>query len=678
MKTLFLTALSAFTLWPCLPVNCSGGAGAVSSVVKTEVKVIGGHPRILIDGRDSVTFVNRMDYLLFPGRSDYGDGTWLKGVKKQIGAMKAKGANTLILDIFWPDLDRSARRPADIGAALNFAPLDEAMRYAAQNDIHVMIDPKIDTFLAGWWQRERGFPEAVKRAMNEVCIPQEKDSDHACVPEEICAPGDDRCCGQPREALYCCDLDRQNGAALMHESGLPMCAPFHGNPAYSRCSDCETDSYGWKYNVPSMGSEAFKKDYSAYLTALVNRYKSNPALIGWVFSLGPSGEDEYGPSYIVLSFGVYGGLKGISEHPGQVADYSESAQKMFRSWLRGRYASDSELARAWGEDGLTLAAAKLPDPKKLLKEGKDGPFPDNFFTVFWIDLSDLTRQGRDLYDFREHVRDEYRAYFTGLIKRLDGGHILGLFGGNNAAIYRSPYIDAVLNSNHVEYSRDGYAESNLIAILGELSNKYGKANIFTVESTGPGGAGLSGSNPDKARQKAALLRSWKTIKCLGAYPGYTSGVLRSDPVPSWGRTDMQILGEIGSYAPRGGCICDLVPPNAKVLNRRTVAELARIFGLRDYTCTKNGETGPDLPDENAPGAEGAEEPPAPGRSPCMDSCTKKYSDPVKCSSQCGVVLPVPAQSPGGGAGGSGGGGKCGDGTCDDFERSNGMCPRDCR
>jgi len=684
MKNIIQQSLVILCIAICLISSAGVSIAWAASSPKTEVKVLHGVPRILINGQDKITFVNRVDYVIFPGTSYYRDGTWLKGIKRQMDEMKNNGANTLVLDIFWPDLDASPNRPTNLAAVLDFSPLDAAMAYANEKGIYVMIEPKIDTFLPMWWQKENGFPEAVMRPQNDVCIPQEKGADHACIPREICASGDSRCCKQSTQELSCCQLERSGRGVIIDQNGLPKCQAVNRTTSYSACKECETDSYGWKYNVPGMGGEVFRKDYTEYVSAIVNRYKNDPALIGWIFSIGTSGEDQYGPDYIILFFEIYGAWKELAKHPDQVVDYSEHAQAMFRSWMKTRYVSDAQLQSAWEDPTVTLAAVRLPDPRKLFKEGRMGPFPDDFFTDLRVSLKDLSVQGRDLYDFRERVRNNYRTYFTKLIKDLDGKHVLGSFAANNAAVYGNPYIDFLMNANHLEYSVNGYEETNLIAILGELANKHGKANIFVLESTGVNGVGMSGSNPDQDKQKDVLLYAFKTIKCLGNYLGYTTSILETDPMPYWRKKDMEVLNAIGAYMPGKQCMCDLVPPNAKVLGNHTFRELVQTFSLRDrYQCIEDGTTQPNLPSRDAKsigGSVGMDQ----EQKNCMDTCTHRYHDPMKCSQECHVTLPDLGQMSGGEGSrpepgsGQGGRGRCGDGICDEFEKAHsGVCPQDC-
>ena len=146
MKNIIQQSLVILCIAICLISSAGVSIAWAASSPKTEVKVLHGVPRILINGQDKITFVNRVDYVIFPGTSYYRDGTWLKGIKRQMDEMKNNGANTLVLDIFWPDLDASPNRPTNLAAVLDFSPLDAAMAYANEKGIDVMLEPKIDTF----------------------------------------------------------------------------------------------------------------------------------------------------------------------------------------------------------------------------------------------------------------------------------------------------------------------------------------------------------------------------------------------------------------------------------------------------------------------------------------------------------------------------------------------------
>jgi hypothetical protein len=277
----------------------------------------------------------------------------------------------------------------------------------------------------------------------------------------------------------------------------------------------------------------------------------------------------------------------------QLADYSDDAQQKFKVWMKSKYGSDEKLQAAWGESTLSLKTIKLPDPKKLFKEGKEGPFPDNTTTGFFTSLDTLTQCGRDFYDFREYIRDSQRNYFTNLIKRIDKNHVLTYSGTNNDGIYNNPNIDALIAANHVEYAYNtdngDSEEINFIAIIAALNKKHGKANIFALESAGENG-GMEGKSTDKEKQKETLLKSFKVMKCMGSYLGYVSSFDKDLPsgfssldidLPYWISSDLKVLNEIGSYTPGVNCICDLVKPDG-VVAVHTVSELVKLFGLEKY------------------------------------------------------------------------------------------------
>lgn len=101
-------------------------------------------------------------------------------------------------------------------------------------------------------------------------------------------------------------------------------------------------------------------------------------------------------------------------HPGRAyADASPAAQRAFRSFLEKRYGGDARLAAAWAKPGLTLDAARQPEPSRL-----DGASVAN--------LLDPQRD-RDLIDYftwrNEQVAD-YLCAGTSMVKRGSGGAFL--------------------------------------------------------------------------------------------------------------------------------------------------------------------------------------------------------------------------------------------------------------
>jgi hypothetical protein len=436
-----------------------------------------------------------------------------------------------------------------------------------------------------------------------------------------------------------------------------MCEPVADNARYRGCTECETDSYGWKYSYPGWGAPTFERDYGEFLKTLVSRYRRHPALIGWVLGLGPSSEDMYGPSYIVMRM-VYADLIG-SAKADQVADYSDQAQRRFREWARTKYRSDDQLRKAWGDPGLSLQSVRLPDPRTLFVPGKSGPFPDDFFLHFFVELDALSPQGRDLYDFREHVRNQSRSRFTKLFKELDPQHVLIYLGTNNDGIFGDPAIDGILGNNHVEYALNQLEESNLIAVDTALNAKHGKASLYGIESVGDDSGLLRGTRgQDRSGQLWALRHAAQTVLCSGGYFGYASEIAGAGGFqPSWNSEDRRLLPEIAAFVPTKDCICYLVPSNQTVMLRHTVGQLVEALGLRaQYRCSAG--TGAAVPRPQQPEQRPA--PPQSGQAPQPPP----QGQPSKAPTPFGMEAGRPY---------------CGDGICDDFEKSKpGVCPADCR
>jgi len=126
-----------------------------------------------------------------------------------------------------------------------------------------------------------------------------------------------------------------------------------------------------------MGSQAVRRDYGAFVTALVTHYRADPALIGWAFGLGPTGEDPYGPDYIVVD--APGGGHGLGRKPMMFTDYSPDFTARFRDWLVRKYGSEQALRQAWNDPSVSLGSFRTPPPAELVRDPaafSREPFPD--------------------------------------------------------------------------------------------------------------------------------------------------------------------------------------------------------------------------------------------------------------------------------------------------------------
>lgn len=132
-----------------------------------------------------------------------------------------------------------------------------------------------------------------------------------------------------------------------------------------------------EFNIPD-----HKKYADQVITAMVNRYKKHPALLGWYLHHGYTNENNYpgGPSLRHGSIGWY--------------DYSEFAKKRFREWLRKRYNDNvSSLQKAWGDPSVTFENAETQRPLPKIAELDEA--------IEWINgLGDTRRQWYDWQLFR--------------------------------------------------------------------------------------------------------------------------------------------------------------------------------------------------------------------------------------------------------------------------------------
>lgn len=76
---------------------------------------------------------------------------------------------------------------------------------------------------------------------------------------------------------------------------------------------------------------------------------------------------------------------------GGVSGYSEATRDTFRQWLKGKYASDVALQKAWNDDKVTLDTAAVPSPEFR-------------FTSEYGIFRDYVK-ARPVYDFREYMDD---------------------------------------------------------------------------------------------------------------------------------------------------------------------------------------------------------------------------------------------------------------------------------
>ena len=506
------------------------------------------------------------------------------------------------------------------------------------------------------------------------------------------------------------------------EQGFPQGAGYQERSA---CRSCETDAYGTAYANPSMGSLDARRDFGAFIEALVGRYRTHPALVGWAFGLGPTGEDGYGPNYIVVD--APGGGKGLGRRPMMFTDYSPDFTSRFRSWLTARYGTDAGLRQAWGDPKVSLTDFRLPPPAELVRDPAlfaRRPFPDAANDRDGDPARWLTPKGMDFYAFRNWARDDETDYFARLFKSLDSKHVLFLNARARASARAHPAIDGVFFNPNPRFGQPLFFENDqLDLILRSVERIVAAGKLAWVASENGHEPGRSPGAGESKEQINYLLAIGCGVKSLGGVMGYAVDLLDPDTanawLPTW-RTShaLSAIKAIEAWKPAPGRgPCDTITE----LRRRNgcdaatgapagcrLTELALINYCRtdlacdadrdgrvsedEYAvCRPGGQTPPPgtTPGGPAAGPVGAPAggPPAGAAGKCGDGVCDDFERsrgvcPADCGASSSSATPAgatpPALSPGS-AGGTpaGAAGKCGDGVCDDFERSRGVCPADC-
>lgn len=165
------------------------------------------------------------------------------------------------------------------------------------------------------------------------------------------------------------------------------------------------NSSGGMAFMPSFSSQKFIEYADQVLTAIVNRYKNHPALLGWALSFGWTNEDNYPGGRYYCSWGLY--------------DYSPVAIESFRQWLRQKYNGSVEALRSsWRNETVTFENAMPPKPL---------PPPMNTTELIEIYINgpgDNRTQWIDWMEFRLHEKNKCMLHFANLIKSLDPNHVI--------------------------------------------------------------------------------------------------------------------------------------------------------------------------------------------------------------------------------------------------------------
>jgi hypothetical protein len=528
-------------------------SGPKDVATQTEVRTVDGKPTVFINGIQNsnllMTDVYHYRDNINPDELPYGDD-WVAGVKAIIDDAVDLGAGVVRLRLWWNEIDRAVARPVPVTASLDFSPVDQVMDYAAAQGILVMLSPEIHKMIPRWWADEHDFPTMRLDRFTSLCIPKDKDAVVSCVPMELCDQGQP-CCTGATSSLFCCAPVTEtlpestcspfSVVAKRHAGGMVACAPANDEP-YKTCDFCSTDAFGWKYPFASMGSAVLRADYGEYLKTVIARYKLHPALFGWIFTLGATGEDQYGDYSEVITFG---------QTPNeQFSDYSPFMAREFSAWLTTKYQTTSALRAAWGDLSADLGQAVIPPARKFFKNGQ-------LILLAECGNADgndsLTQIGKDFCNFRQVMRKADRDYYIPLFTEGDPTHIYVYNNSFDDVILKNGRVGAAIGNPNLQGGQSG-ASFDVRSYRQEIerARMTGKVMFYGAEDG-------CGEQSENANQLAAIERFGKAVKCFGGYFGYVSEIRQKTngsglTMPSWTSTGaVQAILNIANYTPDSGC-----------------------------------------------------------------------------------------------------------------------------
>ena len=552
----------------------------------TEVRIVDGVPRIFVNGSEYKTVAAQL--YNYPNLTPYGPA-WVAGIKKTIDAEKKAGATLMLIHLWWSDLDKSIARPKQLGDNLDFTYVDQVMDYAKQKQMKIMLLTGMHTMTPEWWNKEQGFPQPAQTSAT-FCMPKVKGAIQSCIPKELCAAGDPYCCSKNTSELQCCDLERSAAdftknppvppqvISITPDYRIVKCSNVNTGPSYSSCASCETDNIGWKSNNPGLGYTKARTDYSEYLTAVVNRYKNHPALLGWQMQLGYSGEDFYGPNHIASQFlGL--SSKGNMQVKRRTTDYSQAFQESYKEWLKKKYGNSSSLRSAWQDTNVSLENFKIPLPTSLFMNGESKVFPDDGYLNYFVTLNDLTMKGKDFYEFRKQMKANDSKHYSALFKALDPKHVLFFNSYDNQDEYTDTNINGYFQNNVL---RGDGTEDNYIQALayGIIASKHGQYGLPAWEN-----ASRMSVNQ---KQADTMEQAGKAMKCFGYGFGYVTALEGTESkLPSWNSPEARrALQNIINYLPTQDCKCQIINRPLR-FHGKTMRQILEMYNIADFNYCKS-------------------------------------------------------------------------------------------
>ncbi len=274
-----------------------------------------------------------------------------------------------------------------------------------------------------------------------------------------------------------------------------------------------------------------------YVRAVVLRYRTHPALLGWSPSVGMTRENNYGPSY----------LSDPSQPLQCWADYSAYAKGRFRSWLGGKYITNEELRTAWSNSIVTLLTADMPLPLSA----------ETSTALSANSAGDTRIQMKDGLDFRVHEKGMEWEHNIGLVKSLDPDHILtinpagsfftpaGPVARNGSADgmewTRSPLVDMVIihpRTSFDETPGEWNTQNYALYAFAAYARRVGKLATYALEDNAKAANG--GQNVESLDRIQSLSTM---LAAAGAGIGWS--IEAEGNLPVWSDTE---LAEAAKYA----------------------------------------------------------------------------------------------------------------------------------
>ena len=428
---------------------------------KSEVRLVNNIPRLFLNGNELNTVLVNVYYIYnpppeaMPFQPKYGSEKWVNRMKSVIDEASINGVKAIMLNVYWGDLDKSIRRPSNIGQNLDFSNLDIVMEYASRKNVYVILITVLYPAIPEWWARENNFPPFNKKFPCDLC---ETDS-YGNVYKNVSMNND--------------KVQRDFGSFIG-----AVINRYKNHPAL----------LGWNMGVGATGEDNYGPNYIEMMGVTG----------GEKIERKPMMYSDYSP-YFQRKFKEWITIKYKTDTALQQA-WGDKSVTLARLVIP----RPEELiinARGWHQ---IHRIALFPDPSDLWWKG---------------DVKALTKKGLDFYDFRNSMRRADREYYAKLFRKNDPNHILIFTGFNEELLNSSLCDGVAGNPNLCfdvppdQMNRDYYL--HLISLV-KNAVKHKKLVIISAESTERSPSGRHDESlPPRPPSRLDIERQIKYIETVG-------------------------------------------------------------------------------------------------------------------------------------------------------------------